>query len=528
MRVGVFLSLFLFCQFSLQVQSLEISVEDTIEKVENTPIIAGIPCTSRSLVSVVDGIETYIDTDNITLDDDGIESEDESSVIPIGSPPPCPDGYYCNLLGNKNEAAIDEMLGLCKPCPGSSTSCSPESTITDGTGSLDSFAYFVATVKECQAQCGEEKNVCSSDSPCPQGLFCNFEDGDGGFCEECPAHLHHCTIIKDLTGQALQSCESSCSIACTARGSVDIQEPAIVAASNEGASSTLYISSVNALHGSPQLKATGPVFDCGLGLKPCEGAEGSVCLIERGEIKFANKTMNCFAGGGVAAIIYNLEGSCDNFDASVFGAETYIPSISLTYPDAKALLKRAKAMSFDAPLLVTVDVGGYNVPPGRCHLGCTESNECEGTNLLCNYDNGDYGDCKKSESRAQCNDAPSFQFGTPHKECTYENEFCDFAFGSRGECRSCPESDGECFFKNLKREGLKECNEMCNDGVVQELESAPCKFCPKGSFAIGDIGNNYDSTDFEEVTTPCEFCASTSDSPCQSINRWDMKYPKRT
>ena len=69
---------------------------------------------------------------------------------------------------------------------------------------------------------------------------------------------------------------------------------------------------------------------------------------------------------------------------------------------------------------------------------------------------------------------------------------------------------------------------MCNDGVVQELESAPCKFCPKGSFAIGDIGNNYESTDFEEVTTPCEFCASTSDSPCQSINRWDMKYPKRT
>lgn len=52
--------------------------------------------------------------------------------------------------------------------------------------------------------------------------------------------------------------------------------------------------------------ATGNLVDCGLAESNCPAA-GSVCLIARGNISFADKVTNCQAGGGVAAIIYNNE-----------------------------------------------------------------------------------------------------------------------------------------------------------------------------------------------------------------------------
>jgi hypothetical protein len=114
---------------------------------------------------------------------------------------------------------------------------------------------------------------------------------------------------------------------------------------------------------------------------------GSVCFIERGKAPFVNKTRNCYAGGGIATVIYNLEASCENIDASYFDQETYIPAVSLTHLDGKAI---------------------------------------------------------------------------------------------------------------------------------------------RGDFTIGDIADGFESTEKEEVATPCEFCATASASTCSSVDRWDMKYPERT
>jgi subtilisin family serine protease len=52
-----------------------------------------------------------------------------------------------------------------------------------------------------------------------------------------------------------------------------------------------------------------PLFDCGLAIDVCTGATGSICLIERGTTTFAEKSLNCLSGGGVAAIIYNNIGT---------------------------------------------------------------------------------------------------------------------------------------------------------------------------------------------------------------------------
>jgi serine protease len=52
--------------------------------------------------------------------------------------------------------------------------------------------------------------------------------------------------------------------------------------------------------------ASADLVDCGLmtSTSSCS-ASGKVCLIQRGDISFADKVKNCKDAGGVAAIIYN-------------------------------------------------------------------------------------------------------------------------------------------------------------------------------------------------------------------------------
>jgi serine protease len=85
------------------------------------------------------------------------------------------------------------------------------------------------------------------------------------------------------------------------------------------------------MDGSPTGSASGPIVDCGIGDNSCPGGGGQVCLIARGTISFANKVLNCQAGNGVAAIIYNNE------PGALYGTlgdiDTNIPSVGITQDD---------------------------------------------------------------------------------------------------------------------------------------------------------------------------------------------------
>ena len=61
----------------------------------------------------------------------------------------------------------------------------------------------------------------------------------------------------------------------------------------------------NAFTSSPSGNASGELMDCGIGDSACADATDKVCLIERGEINFSEKALNCEAGGGVGVVIYN-------------------------------------------------------------------------------------------------------------------------------------------------------------------------------------------------------------------------------
>ena len=97
---------------------------------------------------------------------------------------------------------------------------------------------------------------------------------------------------------------------------------------------------------------SGPLVDCGLGTATCTGASGAVCLIQRGDVSFAEKVQACEAGGGVAAIIYNnVPGS---LSGTLGGTATGIPSVGVSDTDGATMSANLGAASS-----VTVDVGNY-------------------------------------------------------------------------------------------------------------------------------------------------------------------------
>ncbi len=90
------------------------------------------------------------------------------------------------------------------------------------------------------------------------------------------------------------------------------------------------------MEGSPFATATGALTDCGLGESACADAVGKVCLIQRGNISFAEKVQACEAGGGAGAIIYNNEAGPLN--GTLGETVTSIPSVGVTDTDGAALL----------------------------------------------------------------------------------------------------------------------------------------------------------------------------------------------
>jgi serine protease len=116
-------------------------------------------------------------------------------------------------------------------------------------------------------------------------------------------------------------------------------------------SGTSYIG--QGMEGSPIMSGTGRLVDCGTAEATCPGVGGHVCLIERGNISFADKVLACEAGSGAAAIIYNnVPGS---FGGTLGETVTTIPSVSVSAEDgAKMLLGQLGSSS-----TVEVAVGNY-------------------------------------------------------------------------------------------------------------------------------------------------------------------------
>jgi hypothetical protein len=116
--------------------------------------------------------------------------------------------------------------------------------------------------------------------------------------------------------------------------------------------------------GSARGSITTGMFDCGLANQTCLGAEGRICLIQRGGgVRFCNKVLNCLAAGGLAAVIYGSDGdsecqmlfaslSCDAKAAT--GGQGW--PIVLTAARAQGHALR-NALAANPGMVVTLDAG---------------------------------------------------------------------------------------------------------------------------------------------------------------------------
>ena len=92
------------------------------------------------------------------------------------------------------------------------------------------------------------------------------------------------------------------------------------------------------MEGSPNLQASGALFDFGIGDTTNAGASGKICLIARGTVDFATKVNNCKASGGTGAAIYNnVPGA---FSGTLGTVATAIPSVAIAQEDGTVLLGR--------------------------------------------------------------------------------------------------------------------------------------------------------------------------------------------
>ncbi len=97
-----------------------------------------------------------------------------------------------------------------------------------------------------------------------------------------------------------------------------------------------------------QGSASGSTYNFGLGEAVDTGAAGKICVIERGNISFHDKVLNCENSGGIGAIIYN------NVDGMLYGTLgttnlTTIPVVSAEMADGTALVASSTASISVAP-----------------------------------------------------------------------------------------------------------------------------------------------------------------------------------
>lgn len=108
--------------------------------------------------------------------------------------------------------------------------------------------------------------------------------------------------------------------------------------------------------GSAEGDVTGPLFHCnavdGLGSPgDCVGAEGKICVIERGEISFALKVQECQRKGGLAAVILNSSDALYTGTVGGQGVTIKIPAVAVAGVHTESFLGPLLGFDFQVRVL---------------------------------------------------------------------------------------------------------------------------------------------------------------------------------
>jgi subtilisin family serine protease len=124
---------------------------------------------------------------------------------------------------------------------------------------------------------------------------------------------------------------------------VEIAAPGVMVLSTvpmgAGSDQTLTVGSTayapGSMDGSPRGTVSAPLADFGLGDTVDTSVAGKVCLIQRGNISFSDKVLNCQNSGGVGAVIYN--NAAGGIAGTLNGVATTIPSVTASDTEGAAM-----------------------------------------------------------------------------------------------------------------------------------------------------------------------------------------------
>merc|ERR1719263_194487 len=127
-------------------------------------------------------------------------------------------------------------------------------------------------------------------------------------------------------------------------------------------------------------------------------------------------------GGGAGAILYG--DFADQYQGSLFGVETSIPSVTMTFEDVQALSNATRDVA--ALPVASMEVSSMGE---LCFHQCSEDFPCPGKEEYCNYEyEGSLGYCEPCRSEDDYNDA----------------------------------GNNNCFARGLKPQGAAECASICS------------------------------------------------------------------
>ena len=177
----------------------------------------------------------------------------------------------------------------------------------------------------------------------------------------------------------------------------------------KGTSATLTVAAtpytVLGMVGSPNASATAPLADFGLGDTPAPGSMGGrVCLIQRGNISFSDKVLNCQSSGGLGAVIYNnVPGE---LAGTLNGVVTTIPSVGATDVAGAAML--GQLGQFATVAVSTSDYGALSgTSMATPHVAAVAA-------LVWSY----FPNCTAAQIRTSLNNSAE-DLGTPGRDTSY-------------------------------------------------------------------------------------------------------------